>query len=83
MKSAFRKNRKNEESEFMTVRQLCDLAGFSLTTFHRRVKSGDLPPRYKIGRQYRFLRSESILWIKGELTLDDLHEESCFESGEE
>lgn len=78
LKKKKRKEEPVENSEFWRIRDFCHELGISLTEFHRMRRDGLLPPSYLIAgkpKMRRFLRSEVIMWLKGELSLQEIFEE--------
>lgn len=52
-----------ENKEILTEQQLQDLLGVSRTTLWKLRKNENLPYT-KIGREYRYFKSEIIKWLK-------------------
>jgi excisionase family DNA binding protein len=53
------------ENQILTLRETASLLKFSSKTVYRMAQAGDLPFK-KVGREYRFLLSQLIDWMKGE-----------------
>lgn len=53
------------EPESLSMKQLCVLAGISLSTLYQRFKDGDGPPTFRIGVKSRRVRRETALeWLR-------------------
>ena len=51
---------------FLTMKEVSDLLGISVSTIDRLIKRGQFPPKVKLSpRRKVFLRSEIYGWIKG------------------
>ena len=51
---------------FLTMKEVSDLLGISVSTIDRLIKRGQFPPKVKLSpRRKVFLRSEIDEWIKG------------------
>ena len=52
------------DREVLTTAELADLLGVHWRTLHRVRERGEGPPAYKIGRVYRYRRSDVEAWIR-------------------
>lgn len=53
------------ETEYLTLKQLCEVLGISDQTFYRN-KMGEVIPAYKVGKSVKYKKADiEILRIKG------------------
>ena len=53
------------EREVMDVEQAAQFLGFSAYTLREKARAGEVPAK-KVGREWRFLRSVLLEWLRGE-----------------
>tara|TARA_B100000242_G_C42877250_1_gene407031 strand:- start:121 stop:315 length:195 start_codon:yes stop_codon:yes gene_type:complete len=56
-----------ENRPFLTIKEVSNLIGLSVSTINRLVKKGDLPLKVKISlRRMVFMKKEIDLWIENQ-----------------
>ena len=51
---------------FLTIREVSELLGISISTINRQVKKGTFPPKHKLStKRIGFLRYQIDQWIDG------------------
>ena len=52
---------------FLTIREVSELLGISISTINRHIKKGTFPPKHKLStKRIGFLRYQIDQWIGGE-----------------
>ena len=52
---------------FLTIKEVSELLGISVSTINRLIKNGDFPPKIKISpRRMVFMKKEIDLWIENQ-----------------
>ena len=56
-----------ENRPFLTIKEVSELLGISVSTINRLIKNGDFPPKIKISpRRMVFMRKQIEEWIENQ-----------------